>query len=112
MLAIASYLRDRGHSIIFNTAEVFRRHVEAATVRFIPFGGFANIDYRHLDEAFPGRKNFKPGPDQRAYDLRTFFVKTIPDQYWGIRQIMEEPEIELILTDVTFMGVFPLLLGG
>jgi MGT family glycosyltransferase len=111
MLTIACYLRDRGHSIIFNTAEVFRRQVEAENLRFVPFSGFANYDYRRLDEAFPERNNFKPGPDQLAHDFKNGFGKPIPDQLRGIRQIMDEAEIGLILTDVTFMGTFPLLLG-
>jgi UDP:flavonoid glycosyltransferase YjiC (YdhE family) len=102
MLAIARYLRNRGHSIIFNTAEVFRRQVEAANLRFIPFSEFANFDYRHLEEAFPERKNFKPGPDQLAYDFKTFFGKPIPHQYRRIRQIIEETTIDLIFTDVTW----------
>lgn len=111
MLTIACYLRDREHSIIFNTAEVFRKQIEAANLRFVSFSGFANLDYRHLDEAFPERKNFKPGPDMLAYDFKNVFGKAIPDQYWGIRRIMDEAEIGLILTDITFMGTFPLLLG-
>jgi hypothetical protein len=111
MLAIACYLRDRGHSIIFNTAEVFRRQVEAANLRFVPLKGFANFDYRRLDEAFPERKNFKPGPDQLAHDFKNAFGKTIPDQYWGMQQIMDESEIDVIFTDLTFAGAFPLLLG-
>jgi MGT family glycosyltransferase len=111
MLAVARYLRDRGHSIIFNTAEVFRGQIEAANLTFVPFSGFANFDYRHLDEAFPERKNFRPGPDQLVHDFKNVFGKSIPDQYWGIRQIMDEAEIQLILTDVSFMGTFPLLLG-
>ena len=44
MLTIARYLRDRGHSIIFNTAEVFHRQIEDANLRFVPFSGFANFD--------------------------------------------------------------------
>ena len=111
MLAIACYLRDRGYSIIFNTAEAFRRQVEAANLRFVPLKGLANFDYRRLDEAFPERKNFKPGPDLFAYDVKHIFGKTIPDQYRGMQQIMDENEIDLIFTDLTFAGAFPLLLG-
>jgi MGT family glycosyltransferase len=110
LLAIACDLRDRGHSIIFNTAEVFREQVEAADLPFIPFRGFANFDYRNLDEHFPERKNFKPGPDRLTYDFKNIFGKPIPDQYAGIRQIMDQAEIGLIFTDATFMGAFPLLL--
>ena len=112
MLAIARFLRDRGHSIIFNTAEVFRSQVEAANLRFVPFTGFANFDYRRLEEDFPERKNFKPGPEQLAFDFENLFGKTIPDQYWGLRQILDETEVGLIFTDLTFMGAFPLLLGS
>lgn len=77
LLAITCDLRDRGYSIIFSTAEVFRRQVEAADLPFIPFRGFANFDYRNLDEPFPERKNFKPGPDLRTYDSKHIFAKLI-----------------------------------
>jgi MGT family glycosyltransferase len=112
MLTVASYLRDRGHSIIFNTAEVFRRQVEAANLRFVPFTGFANFDYRNMDNEFPERKNFAPGPEQLTHDFKTLFGRPIPDQCAGARRILDEAEIGLICTDVTFMGAFPLLLGS
>lgn len=83
MLAVARYLRDRGHSIIFNTGELFRTQAEAANLRFVSFSGFANFDYRHLDEAFPERRNFKPGSDRLAHDLKNGLGKPIPDQYRG-----------------------------
>lgn len=112
MLAGACHLRDRGHRILFNTGEVFRRQIESARLEFIPFTGFANFDYRHLDEAFPERKNFPPGPEQLAHDFKYGFGRPIPDQYWGIRKIMDEVGTDLILTDLGFMGTFPLLLGS
>ena len=111
MLAIACHLRDRGHSIIFNTAEVFRRQIETSNLRFVSFEGLANFDYRRLDEAFPERQNFEPGPDQLAHDFKNGFGRTIPDQYRVIQQVMDQSRIDLILTDTTFMGAFPLLLG-
>jgi UDP:flavonoid glycosyltransferase YjiC (YdhE family) len=67
MLTVARHLRAAGHNVIFNTGEVFRKQVESAAVRFRRLKGFANFDYRRLDDAFPERKNMKPGPDRLAH---------------------------------------------
>ena len=112
MLTVASHLRDCGYRVVFNTSEVFRNHVESAHIRFVPLEGFANFDYRRLDDAFPERKNFAPGPDQLAHDFKYGFGRPIPDQYRGIRKIMNELDVDLIMTDVGFIGTFPLLLGS
>lgn len=111
MLAVACHLRDSGYRITFNTAEIFRRQIESENLRFVPLTGFANFDYNRLDEAFPERRNFEPGPAQLGHDFKHGFGRPIPDQYRGILQIMEDTRIDLILADVTFMGTFPLLLG-
>jgi MGT family glycosyltransferase len=112
MLTVARHLRATGHGVIFNTGEVFRKQVEASGVRFVPLKGFANFDYRRLGEAFPERKNFKPGPDQLAHDLKVGLIRPIPDQHQIIRQLMHQTRIDLIVADWTFMGTFPLLLGA
>ena len=111
MLAVACHLRDSGHRVVFNTSEVFRHQIESAVVQFIPLEGFANFDYRRLDDGFPERKNFAPGPDQLAHDFKHGFGQPIPDQYRGLRKIMDQIDVDLILTDLGFMGTFPLLLG-
>ena len=111
MLAVACYLRDSGYRITFNTAEVFRRRIESEHLRFVPFTGFANFDYLNLDEAFPDRKNHAPGPEQLIHDFKHAFGRPIPDQYRGILEIMDETNVDVVLTDVTFLGTFPLLLG-
>ena len=112
MLTVARHLRAAGHNVIFNTGEVFRKQVESAGLQFVPLQGFANFDYRHLDDAFPERKNFKPGPDQLAHDFKFGFGRPIPDQYHVIRRLMNQTRVDLILADLTFMGTFPLLLGA
>jgi MGT family glycosyltransferase len=112
MLTVARHLRSAGHSVIFNTAEIFRKQVESAGLQFVPLKGLANFDYRHLDDAFPERKNFKPGPDQLAHDFKFAFGRPIAAQYRVIRRLMHETRIDLIMADLTFMGTFPLLLGA
>jgi hypothetical protein len=111
MLAVACHLRDSGYRVLFNTGEVFRKQIKSARLEFIPVEGFANFDYRRLDDAFPERKNFEPGPDQLAHDFKHGCGQPIPDQYRGIRKIVDTTNVDLILTDLGFMGTFPLLLG-
>jgi len=112
MLTVARHLHRAGYRVIFNTGEVFRTQIESENLRFVSLEGLANFDYRRLDDAIPGRRNFKPGPDQMAHDLKFGFGRPIPDQYKVIRRLMQETHIDLILADLAFMGTFPLLLGA
>ena len=66
MLAIACDLRDRGHSIVVNTADVFREQVEADGLRFEPLKGAANLDYRTF---LPESRDLKPGPEEMIYKI-------------------------------------------
>jgi len=111
MLAVARYLLSSGYEVTFNTGELFRQQVEAAGVRFRPFTGKANWDYRDLAAAFPERENYEPGPERIDWDVAHLFGDAIPDQYRGVREIVANSKVDLILVDTTFMGVFPLLLG-
>ena len=111
MLSIACYLQDRGHSIIFNTAGVFREQVESAGLRFVPLIGKANIDYRTWNKFLPEGKTLTPGPEEIMHNAKHVFGDTMLPQYDGICEIMSREPVDLILTDFLFLGVFPLLLG-
>jgi UDP:flavonoid glycosyltransferase YjiC (YdhE family) len=41
MLTVACHLRDCGHRVTFNTAEVFRNKIESSGIRFVPLERFA-----------------------------------------------------------------------
>jgi UDP:flavonoid glycosyltransferase YjiC (YdhE family) len=111
MLAIGRHLRDRGHRVLFNTAEVFREQVESAGLWFSPLSGKANIDYRNREEVFPDRSNHELGSARFLYDLKHLFGDAIPDQYWEMKRLIVEHDIDVVLADTTFFGTFPLLLG-
>jgi MGT family glycosyltransferase len=111
MLTVARHLRDSGYRITFNTGEVFRQQVESANLRFVPLTGVANWDYRRIEDLFPERKNYEPGPALLSHDFKRAFADAIPDQYRVVQQIMHESTVDLILTDVSFMGTIPTLLG-
>jgi MGT family glycosyltransferase len=111
MLTIACHLRDRGHSIIFNTSEVFQKEVESAGIRFEPLIGKANFDYRTFNKFLPEGQILTPGTEQLIHDSQHVFGDTMLPQCDGIRKILSRERVDLIMTDFVFFGVFPLLLG-
>jgi hypothetical protein len=111
MPAIACHLRGQGHSIIFNTAEVFRKQVESEGLRFVPLIGKANFDYRTFNKFIPEDQTLTPGPEETIHNFKHVFGDTMLPQCDGIKKIMSRETVDLILTDFVFFGVFPLLLG-
>lgn len=111
LIAMAEHLKECGHHVIFNCSDVYRERAESAGLEFVPLLGLANYDHRRLEEAFPGRATTEPGMPQLVYDLKHLFGDTIPDEWKGIRQVMETQEIDVVLTDHLFFGTFPMLLG-
>lgn len=109
MLTIAAHLKSCGHRITFNTDVSFRPQVDALDLTFVPLFGKAAIDSSH--EVFLGRQNVAPGVPQLIYDTQHLFGDPIPDQYLGLRQITDREDIDIILADAFFLGVFPYLLG-
>jgi MGT family glycosyltransferase len=111
MLAIARHLHSLGYQVTFHTGELFRQQVESAGLRFVPLIARADYDYRDLSMQFPDREKHEVGPERINYDIKHLFGDPIPDQARGLRQIMAESPVDLILAEGMFMGVFPLLLG-
>jgi MGT family glycosyltransferase len=109
MLALAQHLSKVGHQVTFHTSECFRERAESAGLRFVPFAGKANYDYR----CPPGleKLNNATADEQLLHHLKKIFAETIPDQHQGIQRILRETPVDLILVDTIFFGLFPLLLG-
>jgi MGT family glycosyltransferase len=112
MLTVAESLRSRGHDVLFNTADLFREQVESRLLHFVPLLGNANYDYRQLGDLVPELRTASPGPDMSNVYIKHVFGDRIPDQDRGLRRIVHEYDIDLVMTDVAFFGVFPLLLRG
>jgi len=112
LIAIAESLSKRGHRVTFNSADIFRSKAESAGLHFVPLQGKANLDYHLLDRNFPERKTIEPGMPQLNYDMKYIFGDWIPDQYRGIKEIIEGQDIDLLITDFLFLGAFPLLLNS
>lgn len=110
MLPVARSLAKRGHKVFFNTSENFRQKVESYGLQFLPLLGNANYDYHQLGELIPQLRTATSPIEQMNAYAKHMFGDRIPDQYRGLLQILEQHTIDLILTDVLFLGVVPLLL--
>lgn len=110
MLSVARHLSSLGHSITFLSGRLFRDQAVALGFQFVPFFGAADFDYRHLDEEFPEVTAAKPGPEAMNAAVINTGINPVPDQYRSIRQILSEGPVDLIVTDIFFWGVLPMLL--
>jgi MGT family glycosyltransferase len=111
MLSVAQHLSSLGHSITFLSGTLFRDQAVALGLRFVPLPGKANINYLRLDEEFPERAAAKPGPEALNAECTYTGINPIPDQYRAIQEILTDSSVDLIVTEVYFWGVFPMLLG-
>lgn len=111
MLLVAEYLRQQGHEILFQTADLFRSKVEARGLRFYPLPGNANYDYHRLGELIPELQQAVSPIDQANYYVKHLFGDRIPDQLRGVREVISQEHIDILLVDVAFCGILPMLLG-
>jgi len=111
MLSVARHLSSLGHSIIFLSGKLFHDQAVTLGFQFVPFTGKADFDYRRMDEEFPEVAAATPGPDAMNAICIYCGIDPVPDQDRAIQQILSEGQVDLIVTDVYFWGIFPLLLG-
>jgi MGT family glycosyltransferase len=111
MMMVAEHLLSLGHSICFLSGSRFRDRAESIGLEFVPLQGKADIDHDRLDELFPERAAAQPGVE--AFNAECIYtgINPIPYQLESIKQILANRTVDLIVTDVYFWGVFPMLLG-
>jgi MGT family glycosyltransferase len=111
LLLIAKHLKSRGHSVLFQCADVFQRQIEAAGLQFTPLEGLGNHDHRELKTIWPELATAEPGvPQLNAY--MKVIADRIPEQYPRLRKIIDTQTVDLIVTDFLFMGTFPMVLDS
>jgi MGT family glycosyltransferase len=111
MLALAGELQKNGYHVLFNTSTVFRSRVETAGMSFVPLEGTANYDYRTINELYPDMVSAASGIDRLNRMTQHLAADQISDQYNGIQRLIGKHEIKVILADLAFLGIFPLLFG-
>jgi MGT family glycosyltransferase len=112
MLPVAQQLVRDGHQVFFQTSDVFSTEVEAAGLQFLPLLGNANYDYHRLGELIPELWTAASPIEQAIIYTKYVFADRIVDQHRGLQEIIAVKNIDLVMTDVLFLGELPLLLSG
>jgi UDP:flavonoid glycosyltransferase YjiC (YdhE family) len=112
MLPVAQQLVRDGHQVFFQTADIFSTQVEDAGLQFLPLLGNANYDYHRLGELIPELWTAVSPMDQAIVYIKHLFADRIVDQHRGLQEVIAAKNIDLVMTDVLFLGELPLLLSG
>jgi MGT family glycosyltransferase len=112
LLTIAGHLEKRGYDVTFATASRFRRAVEHASLRFEPLIGAANYNYDEINVTYPELGKATTGIDRLNGFVQYLMAEQIIDQRYTVEKCLSNGQIDAILVDHAFLGVFPLLLGG
>jgi MGT family glycosyltransferase len=110
LILIAKHLKEQGHSIVFQCADVFKDQIEAVGLQFAPLEGLANHDYRESKTIWPELATAEPGiPQLNAY--MKAMASLIPEQDSSLRKIIGSQPVDLIIVDFLFLGSLPMLLS-
>ncbi len=110
MLLVATALKQQGHEVLFLTGEVFHEQVDRTGISFTPLHGYANYDWRNLNALFTPEEAAAEGLEGHIIHLKRLFADCIPDQFRSLEGAMRRQGADLILVDVLYMGILPLLL--
>jgi MGT family glycosyltransferase len=112
MLQIAAGLAGRGHRVTFVGGSRFAAQAEAAGATFVPLAGAADYDDRRIDEAFPDRARTQPGPEQLNFDFAHLSGDGIPAQHDLLQHLLRADPDQVVITNSTFLGMWPVALGA
>jgi UDP:flavonoid glycosyltransferase YjiC (YdhE family) len=110
LLAIGRHLADAGHRVIALTGSGFADAARSAGLESVPLPGRADFDERDEAGLLPDLHRYR-GLALSRYQVEQTFVATIPDQYRGVRAILDREPVDVIVVDSFFAGVLPLLEG-
>jgi hypothetical protein len=110
MLAIASSLQESGHAVLFHTGDAFRRRIADRGIAFTSQQGYANYDWKNLSALLTPEEAGARGLEGYIVHLKPLFADAIPDKYRSLEEAQRTHDADLIVIDVLYMGILPLLL--
>ncbi|HVG24500.1 MAG TPA: nucleotide disphospho-sugar-binding domain-containing protein [Thermoanaerobaculia bacterium] len=96
-LPIARELVARGHDVRWYSTARFRRSIEAAGARWIPFREAMPVDEERLDAFFPDRP--KGGLRQLRYDVKKIFVAAMPGMLRDLTAELQREPADVVVGD-------------
>ncbi len=111
LLAVSKILIAAGHEVFGLTGTWLRDRVEAAGMKFHPLPAGADLDTRDILALIPELKELPPGPEQDRAGAYRLFADTIPGQYRGLQQVLQDFPADVIVADDMYFGALPMLLG-
>lgn len=114
MRRIAVDLASRGHDVAFLSGSGYAEALAGTGVRFVALPGIADHSRERLAEIDAGRAGVPEGPAMLNYEFIKAFYEPIPDQHAALQRMLAEPPgvPTLLVTDQSFMGLWPVLLGA
>jgi UDP:flavonoid glycosyltransferase YjiC (YdhE family) len=111
MIAIATFLIEDGHEIIFLSGSAYRERIEKSGAKFRPIPGFGDVDLKNIHDVAPELKTLEPGFDWLRVALEKIFIERVPDQHKGLLETLKEFPADAIIADDMYFGIVPMLLG-
>src|SRR6516225_3008409 len=111
LIAIATFLAEDGHEIVFLSATASRARIEKSGAIFRALRGEADVDLNDIHAVAPELKTIEPGLDWLRVAVARIFIDKISDQHEGLREALKEFPADAIIVDDMFFGIVPLLLG-
>ncbi|TGO56301.1 hypothetical protein BOTNAR_0226g00140 [Botryotinia narcissicola] len=116
---IAKVLIERGYEVTILTGSQFGAGIEAIGATFVPLEGYSNFNDSPsgMAEKWPVRETLQ-GPAQMLFDMEHMFLNPMPSQFQSVQKALKlmtdkDPGRPIIIIqDIIFTGVFPLLMGA
>ncbi|KAJ8071588.1 hypothetical protein OCU04_001911 [Sclerotinia nivalis] len=116
---LAKSLKKRGYEVTFITGTQYGPAISALGVTFVPLQGLSDYDFdpEVWEKRFPERKGLE-GLAELVFDMEHLFNTPIASQFETVQRalkIMTEKDPGrpiIVLQDLTFCGIMPLILGA
>jgi UDP:flavonoid glycosyltransferase YjiC (YdhE family) len=108
ILSLANIAMTRGDEVICLTGAHLADSVRAAGVRFAPLSPAAGLDFRKMEEIYPEIVSMPAGPERIRFSFERAFLDPMPAQADALRELVEQENPDIIVTDSAFYGRVPL----
>ena len=111
ILVAARILKEAGHETAIYTSVRFRDRIERAGVRFIPLPEDADQGVRDFIASLLEKHKVTPGLEEMVKGFTGAFINPMISQFQGLQANLKEFDAEVVIHEMGFAGVLPMLLG-